>query len=256
METRWQDIEISNDFDIYQDTLEQLLGYSFVYNWLNSISSSNKILLDYGCGPGKVTYHIATNNKWKIIAVDESDNMLNIAKKKRSHPLITYRKVIDDNLFYLQDASVDATILCFVLLNHGSKDRIINILKEVNRVLKPDGNCILLDTNPDSIGIKFTTFQSGTAGRHYEYGSERDARLFLPNGKVLNLTGYHWPKQMYYEALNEAGFYVENEKLPVLSELDENKLIIYKNIHLLDPINTAEWNKPPFILFRAYKKYH
>ena len=122
-------------------------------------------------------------------------------------------------------------MLCFVLLNHGNEERIVNILKEIHRTLKPGASCLILETHPDSIGLKFSTFKSGSTNKVYDYGEARKAWLFLRSGKNLALAGHHWPKEMYYKALLTAGFQRLTEQAPVLKDIPENKLKGYMSIN-------------------------
>ncbi len=39
-------------------------------------------------------------------------------------------------------------------------------MKEIYRVLKPDSPFVILDTNPDSTGIEFSTFRNGIPGKN------------------------------------------------------------------------------------------
>ena len=253
MATTWNSKSIALDFDSYDDILEQTLGYPFVYGWLPLHNQNCKTLLDYGCGPGKVSYSLAHNYGKQIIAVDESSEMLTIAMDKRSHSSIQYHLIEKDSLSFLKDNSLDGAILCFVLLNLSSEPRIVEILTEINRVLKPEAPCIILETNPEAIGIKFATFQSGKPNFAYSHGQERKAWLYLPEGKVVPLNGYYWPKSMYYEALEASGFCRVEENSPILKILEpkmlDNFQKKYANCRTLN-----EWTTAPFILFRGLKK--
>ncbi len=253
MGTRWDNEVIANEFDSYDDILEQTLGYPFVYNWLPLYSMNCKTLLDYGCGPGKISYFLADSYGKEIIALDESREMLAIATDKRAHKNIKYQLIENDSIHFLKENSVDAAILCFVLLNLSSEQRIIRILTEIHRVLKSNASCIILETNPDAIGIKFATFQSGKSDYAYRYGQKREAWLYLPDGTITSLMGYYWPKSMYYNALKTSGFYKTEECLPILKNQDqrilENFQKKYKHYSTLN-----EWETAPFILFRGFKK--
>lgn len=252
-QTDWRNSVVAGSFEEYNDILEWILGYSFVHEWIDSGNEeTDSVILDYGCGPGKVAYYFACQGNKQIIAVDESENMLEIAKTKRRHPKVDYRQVIDDDLYYIADNSIDACILCFVLLNHGSSKRIIRILQEINRVLKHKASCIILDTHPDSVGFKFSTFQSGVSSKIYRCGESREAWLFLPGGKIFPVQGHHWPKKAYYDMLEESGFKKIEEKAPILKDIPKEKLAEYYRLYENSNF-AAEQTSPPFILFRAYK---
>jgi ubiquinone/menaquinone biosynthesis C-methylase UbiE len=252
METSWKDQNISNNFEEYKDILEWTLGYPFVFEWLELNRPGCKSILDYGCGPCKVAQQLAQQYQKKVIAVDESEAMLEIAKKKRNYSLIEYRHIENDELTFISDDSVDGAMLCFVLLNLGNEKQIRKILSEIYRVLAPGSPCVILDTNPSSIGIRFSTFQSGDSTRAYNYGDKREAWLFLPNGTSLELHGYHWPNKTYTDALLLAGFKNIEYQSPTLNDVSEKVLNIYQQ-SVNKPGQWAEQKHPPYILFRGIK---
>jgi ubiquinone/menaquinone biosynthesis C-methylase UbiE len=250
--TSWHDSDVTEGFDDYNDILEQTLGYPFVFQLLDYTRADCEKILDYGTGPGKVAYNLAEQSGKKIIAVDESEGMLETAIAKRSHPLIAYKKVVNDQLDFISDQSLDGAMLCFVLLNLGNESQILKIIKEVCRVLKPGARCVILDTNPDSIGIEFSTFISGVPKLKYSYGQEREAKLFLPSGKVLDLVGYNWPDEMYFSALRKNGFKKIQKIAPTLRDVSTKKLAEYQKV-LGNSLVFAEWSFAPYAIYVGEK---
>ncbi len=164
----WQksfsDASVANQFNQYNDVLEQVLGYHYVISAFES-DQANKIL-DYGCGPGKVSFRLA--NQWSsdIIAVDESAKMIEIANDQRAHEHIEYRIVENDNLNFIADNSIDGAMACYVFINNESEQRILQIMSEIHRVLRPKSRFLILDTNPNTTGVPFSTFQNGEKGKN------------------------------------------------------------------------------------------
>nr|MDH3105092.1 methyltransferase domain-containing protein [Bacillus velezensis]WGD60530.1 methyltransferase domain-containing protein [Bacillus velezensis] len=187
-----------------------------------------------------------------MIAVDESRKMLDIAKAKRQHPHVDYHLIEHDNLSFLPDHSVDAAMACYVFINTDSDQRIKGIINEIFRVLKPGASFVILDTNPDSTGIEFSTFRNGIPGKEYSYGEERNEWLHVPGQADLILNDFHWPKSMYYKLLTHAGF--ENVTLsePTLNDIDQEHV---KAIEKEFQFNNWKCEKeyPPFVIFKAVK---
>lgn len=98
MGTAWTSEDVALQFDFYDDILEQILGYRYVFRQFDDLRNTQAVILDYGCGPGKVALRYVTETGNRVLAVDVSENMLKIARKKRSHPLIYYRLVKNDHL--------------------------------------------------------------------------------------------------------------------------------------------------------------
>lgn len=216
MSTHWDTEQVAAGFNAYDDLPERTLGYPFVFQALGLGEQGIKQVLDYGCGPGKVAERVVGLHGTRVVAVDSSAAMLSIAQRERAHSLIDYRKVEDEQLPFLGSGSVDAAMSCYVFINIASLDKIRRITAEVHRVLRPGGRYALLDTNPDTTGVQFSTFRSGDPGRSYAPGERRRVLLAQPDGDPLELVDYHWPKATYHEVLKAAGFRRISMHEPVL----------------------------------------
>ena len=252
MGTDWTEGHVANDFESYDDTLEQLLGYPYVYKALGLSNSAAGNWLDYGCGPGKVAVRFAKASQKHFYAVDESSSMIDMAHSAHAHPLVSYSLIQNDDLSFIPNNALQGAMLCFVILNIGQRQRIKAILDNIYEKLSPGAPCVILDTHPISTGLRFTTFQSGLR-RRYADGDKRPARLFLPDGKALELTGYFWSQAAYIDIFEESGYEDVNLMSPTLADLSTAALRVislYKGIRLGD---TTEWSHPPFLVVSAHK---
>ncbi|WP_243292200.1 class I SAM-dependent methyltransferase [Bacillus sp. FJAT-47783] len=251
MKTSFKEGTIANKFEVYNDILEQTLGFRFVFETF--LSNPNvKNILDYGCGPGKVAYRLSKSTNLNIIAVDESKEMLDIAQEKRNHPNVDYHLIENDQLSFLENNSVDGAMTCYVFINTENKDRIRRIMIEIYRVLKPDSPFVILDTNPDSTGIEFSTFRNGIPGKKYISGEARQEWLHIENQEDLILHDFHWPKSMYQEVLKEVGFRNIEQLEPTLRDIPYEELKRIEQEHKFSQW-TQEWDYPPFVLYRSVK---
>jgi len=206
MTTRWETTEVAAGFNAYDDLTERTLGYPCVFQALRLGDPDVRLVLDFGCGPGKVAERVVTGYGAKVVAVDASPAMLTIATSARPDPRIDYRLVHEARLPFLADDAIDAAMSCYVFINIASLDVIQTIAREVYRVLRPGGRYAILDTNPDTTGVEFTTFRSGDPDRRYAQGEERRVLLRQPDGSDLTLLDHHWPKEVYRRLLADAGF--------------------------------------------------
>jgi ubiquinone/menaquinone biosynthesis C-methylase UbiE len=206
VKTRWDTEEAAAGFDDYDDLPERVIGYPSVYRVLGLGDPDVRSIVDYGCGPGKVAVRIARRYRLRVIAAATSPAMIARAIRKRADPLISYHLIDSPRLTFLPDRSVDAAMSCYVFINIGSLDQIRPIAAEVYRVLRPGGRYAILDTNPDTTGVQFSTFRSGDPGRAYSAGERRRVLLTRPGGEPLELVDYHWPREAYQDVLRTAGF--------------------------------------------------
>ena len=99
---------------------------------------------DLGCGTGQLSELLAPF-VGEVVAVDESAAMLNAARKRlQAFPNVTVRHG-DLAELPLEDQSLDAALLCLVLHYTADPEAII---REVTRVLKPDGRLLIVDMMP------------------------------------------------------------------------------------------------------------
>ncbi|MFF0475074.1 class I SAM-dependent methyltransferase [Streptomyces sp. NPDC004284] len=225
-------------FESYDDLPERLIGYPAVFHALGIGSCAVRTVLDYGCGPGKVATRVVEASDARVIAVDRSPRMLEIARTRRPHPRIDYRATEDGGLGSLADGSVDAAMACFVFTTTGDIADLHDIAAEAHRVLRPGGRFAVLDADPRTAGIRFSTFRSGEPGRVYTKGERRRSRRELPGGEApLETFDHHWPCQTYLDVLGKAGF----------TDLDVHEPVLTHRSTLLggDP---AEAGHPPFLV--------
>lgn len=99
------------------------------------------VVADLGCGTGNAAELLAPIVK-KVIAIDQSEPMLAAAKKR----LAAYKNVEfvrgEMEKLPLDDASVDAAV-CVLVMHHIPDPAAA--AKEIARILKPGGTCLLVD---------------------------------------------------------------------------------------------------------------
>lgn len=252
MKTSWVSKDISVSFDKYNDMLENILGFEYIIKMIKTYSDITTIL-DFGCGPGKVSERIALLDKnYRVIAVDQSQNMLDIARQKRAHQNIAYYLSENDTLEFLTDNSVDCAVMCFVIINNESQQRIETFMKEIYRVLRPKGHCLILDSNPDSTGVNFTTFTNGVKGKKYAVGEKKEQYLKISDEPELILHDWFWTKENYEKWLYDAGFRDIKTFAYKISDLEESVQRCYMERYNVDKW-MGEKECPPFIIYETSK---
>ncbi|KER04075.1 class I SAM-dependent methyltransferase [Photorhabdus temperata] len=238
MNTDWMNEEASNLFDQYDDYLEERLGYTPLIENLKESLGPNISVLDYGCGGGKVSRRLIARGIKTVTGVDISQTMVDKASSNINRGNSSYHQITTDVLNF-NDNTFDAAICCYVFITNSEKSDLLKIAKEIHRTLKPGGILYVLDTNPDSVGIKFSSFMSGDLNKKYSDGETKPVYLELPNGRIFKILDTHWHKDTYYKTLNEAGF--KTIELFEHSDADASK----------DTEGLRYY--PPFAMFKATK---
>src|SRR5437764_15115614 len=94
-------------------------------------------VLDVGCGNGFIAHHLSAMLGARVVGIDVTTS---------TEAAIEYRR-FDGIHFPVEDDSVDAVLLCYVL--HHAQD-VHAVLGEVRRVLRPGGTAIIYEDIPAS----------------------------------------------------------------------------------------------------------
>ncbi len=252
MGTSWHDEKVSKNFNEYNDMLEDVLGFHYIFQFIQDEPNVRSIL-DFGCGPGKVSERLAEfNDKYDILAVDQSQKMIDLASTFRKRKNIQYRLIENDNLGFIKSNSIDCAIICFVIINNSDSNRISNIINEVYRVLRNNGFLIILDSNPNAVGLEFTTFTNGDKGKNYKIGGSKKQYLKIPNQTDLILNDWYWTKDNYLSWITQIGFKSVSLIEPTIDNLSQEDRLFYERKY-----NFNKWGNertiPPFIIFKSIK---
>ena len=111
-------------------------------------NSTNKVILDYGCGVGDVTRKTAKYNPSKIIGADISDVSIERASKKSKELNLDIEYRVENCESTNFNSNTFDLIYGTGILHHLNLEKSIN---EINRILKKNGSMIFLEpmgTNP------------------------------------------------------------------------------------------------------------
>jgi len=151
----------------------------------------DSVILDVGCGYGRTLEQLHEAGYTKLIGIDFSENM--IERGMQQFPYLDLR-LTKSEIIEMKDNSVDAVILFAVLTCIISDEEQIAIIKEIHRVLKPNGilyvNDFLLNTDErnlkryDEFKDKYEKYgvfelQEGAIVRHHDIKwAERSLNAF------------------------------------------------------------------------------
>lgn len=236
---------VADDYRRWDDAASWLLGYPFVPVALGLDGTSETRLLDLGCGPGDLTRWIAERYAVRIVAVDASAAMIDLARAHCPHGSVEYHVSEVDALPFLPDASMDAAMACFLFTCVSEPSLMHSLIAEAVRVLRPGGRFTVLVPHPDhEHDVSFEGFHRGEPGAEYLAGDSIPIRVRRRDGSWTTITNTYWPRETFHEALAKAGLVDITELAPVLADAHG----------VADPelIAEREWTRerhtPPFLL--------
>ena len=189
---------ISGDYD----GLNRVISFGIDVKWrkkvVKIVSDCNpKTVLDIATGTGDLAINLAKTNAEKIIGLDISSGMLEIGKEKIKKKNLDARIEMilgDSENMPFEDNTFDAITVAFGIRNFETLEK---GLKEILRVLKPDGTFVILETSmPDKTPYKqgynfYTKNILPAIGR--VFSKDRSAYKYLcesasvfPYGEALN----------------------------------------------------------------------
>lgn len=142
------------------DGLNRVISFGIDIKWRKKVvnlvkESKPDTILDIATGTGDLAINLAKTNASKIIGLDISSGMLEIGKQKikKKHLDSKIEMVLGDSEnMPFADNSFDAITVAFGVRNFETLE---NGLKEIYRVLKPNGTFVILETsNPTKTPYK------------------------------------------------------------------------------------------------------
>lgn len=196
---------------------------------------NGKYILDAGCGDGSFSLELSQKGAF-VTAVDGSDTMLTIAKRKHIHKNLQYNKMDLTRKLTFKDNCFDIVVANMLLMDIPEIELFIC---EVARILKKPGNFVFSITHPCFFLSNWVEDESNIKiyKKVEKYLDERVEELNFW-GKTLH---YHRPLSGYMNAIEKAGMYVSSFREPIpLKELMD-----------LYPEQEYHFRVPSFLVIRA-----
>ena len=205
-----------------------------------------KTVLDYGCGPGYKSLEYINSGASRVIGIDISKKFIETALSqckdlnidRESYDFIE----MDAHDLQFRDDSFDV-VIGYAILHHLDTSV---ALKEIHRVLKPNGRVLLLEPLADNPVLKL--FRRATPGIRTV-----DERPFTGKDIKNMFSAQLWERQMKYCGVLEAPFAVltsilmpEHENNFILRFADRIERWLHANNLFLS------WNQ--YVLFDCLKK--
>ena len=169
---------------------------------------NNKAVLDLGCGYGDHCMEFINRGASKVVGIDISEKMLEIARIENNHPNILYKNMPMENIGMLNerfDVVVSSLAIHYVDDYKGLINNIFNLINE-------NGILVFSQENPlntcFSKGRRWTKDEKGhrlfANISNYGIDGERESVWFIDNVKK-----YHRTFSTIINTLIEAGFIIE-----------------------------------------------
>jgi ubiquinone/menaquinone biosynthesis C-methylase UbiE len=113
------------------------------------LNGSEKNLLDFGCGPGRLSVELANLTGCSVIGADPIEYLLQLAPTKLG---VSYKK-ISNNKIPVENDAIDIIWIGFVLGGIVKRKSLNQTINELNRVAKKDCLLFLIENTTDKKNI-------------------------------------------------------------------------------------------------------
>ncbi|MFE9629758.1 class I SAM-dependent methyltransferase [Streptomyces sp. NPDC006463] len=242
----WSGREGAQAFAAVEAATDWLLGYPFVFKTLGRRLGAGEVLVDYGCGPGKVADQAARRLGARVLAVDTSPEMLALARGS-GLAVAEYHLVENGRVTGLPDGCADAVMCNHVLASLPTEEAVLAVFTEIRRLLRPGAPFVLLATDPDCGGMDYASLRIGETGQAYRPGARLTVRLRRTDGSWQEVRNHAWPVAVIPALLERTGFRGVVQQRPSVEEA----------LALADPelANSRTWSaeraRPPLVITSA-----
>ena len=161
----------------WDEIRQSLFGTSFTPDALLSLIPGDWVVADLGCGTGNAAEHLGPYVE-RVIAIDQSEEMLEAAKKRLVDAGNIEYRVGTLEAIPLADESVDA-VTCLLVLHHIEEPgRVIREMARVLRKLRGGGLAVIVDM----LEHGRSEYKTDLGHRHLGFATGTIERLLLENG--------------------------------------------------------------------------
>ncbi|MCX5195296.1 class I SAM-dependent methyltransferase [Streptomyces sp. NBC_00249] len=242
----WSGPEGARAFAAVEAATDWLLGYPFVFRALARRIRPGEVLVDYGCGPGKVAEHAARRFGARVLGADTSPQMLELARTT-APTVAEYHLVVDGRVAGLADGCADAVMCNHVLASLPDEDTVLGVFGEIRRLLRPGAPFVLLATDPDCVGLDYASLRIGEPGGSYAAGEPLTVRLLRTDGSWQEVQNHAWPVALLPALLERSGFRDVVQHRPTVEEA--------RDLVAPDLLDSRTWaaerTRPPLVVTTA-----
>ncbi len=215
--TAWSGRAGAQAFAAVDAATDWLLGYPFVFRTLSRRIGAGQVLVDYGCGPGKVADQAARRLGARVLGADTSPEMLALARGAAT-AVDGFHLVGNGRVTDLPDGCADAVMCNHVLASLPTREALLGVFTEIRRLLRPGAPFVLLTTDPACSGTEYASLRIGDPGAIYGPGEDLTVRLRRTDGSWQEVRNHAWPVDLFPALLERAGFRDAAQHRPTVAE--------------------------------------
>jgi ubiquinone/menaquinone biosynthesis C-methylase UbiE len=166
-------------------------------------------VVDLACGEGFYTRMIRQRGASRVVGVDLSQKMIDLARRQETQHQLGIEYIVNDARQLSGDEPFDLAVAAYLLNYAHDSDELKAMCHGIARSLKPGGRFVTVNSNP--------AFAYPTAPSYRKYGFETSVvgqwregapikwTFYLPDG-AFDIENYYLSVTTHEEAIRKAGF--------------------------------------------------
>ena len=199
---------ITEDYKLVKTTFFHHYSETYtVFKLLNDLT--DKSVIDIACGDGYYSRSIKELGASRVVGVDISREMIEIAKNYEAVLPLGIEYIVQDIVQLENIGSFDLALAIYFFHYLSTKGAVLEACEAISSNLKPGGKLIAALVDPH---IPSTCpFDIEKYGFYWEFqeprqdGAKIKTKLLLGK-EILKLENYYWSKKVYGEVLKTSGF--------------------------------------------------
>ena len=170
---------------------------------------SDKTVLDLACGEGFYTRFIKRRGTARVVGVDLSPGMIELARREEASAPLGIDYLVHDAKRLALDETFDMVVAAYLLNYAQTAAELLEMGAAIYRHLKPGGRFVTVNNNPQQEVELFASTRPYGFIKHahgpLQEGTPVDYIFFLEN-ESFTITNYHLSVETHEAALHAAGF--------------------------------------------------
>jgi ubiquinone/menaquinone biosynthesis C-methylase UbiE len=168
---------------------------------------TGKSVLDLACGEGFYTRLLRQKGAARVVGVDMSAGMIDLARQQEARRSLGIEYVHQDVKNLHLEETFDLVFAAYLLNYAQTEDELLSMCQAIARHLKPGGRFVSINNNPDYTGAtdsmrKYGFTRAATAAVE---GTPVPWEFFLEDGTSFEITNYYLSIAAHERAFAQAG---------------------------------------------------
>lgn len=167
-----------------------------------------KAVLDLACGEGFYSRFLKQNGASRVVGVDLSERMIELARKQESQNPLVVEYAVGDAKHFKPNEPFDLVVAGYLLNYASTPDELLAMSRAIARSLKPGCRFVTVNNNPEEPPEHFASsrkygFVKSSSGELKD-GTPVVWTFFLGDGS-FDITNYHLSVATHEQAFGTAG---------------------------------------------------